>query len=33
MKPPNFFAWYFILRAHYHLTIFQSIRYALWLAR
>lgn len=25
--------WYHILRAHYHWTIFQAIRYALWLAR
>jgi hypothetical protein len=33
MKPPNFFGWYCILRDHYHLTMFQSIRQALWLAR
>jgi hypothetical protein len=26
-------SWYHILRANYHWTIFQAIRYALWLAR
>ncbi len=25
--------WYRILRTHYHWTVFQAIRYALWLAR
>jgi hypothetical protein len=25
--------WYHILRAHHHWTVFQAIRYALWLAR
>ena len=25
--------WYHILRSHYHWTMFQAIRYALWLAR
>jgi hypothetical protein len=25
--------WYRVLRAHYHFTIFQAIRFALWLAR
>lgn len=23
MKPPKFFAWYCMLRAHYHLTMFR----------
>jgi hypothetical protein len=30
---PSLFDWYFILRAHHQWTIFQAIRYALWLAR
>ena len=25
--------WYRVLRAHHHWTIFQAIRFALWLAR
>lgn len=25
--------WYHILRMHYHWTMFQAIRYALWLSR
>jgi len=25
--------WYRILRAHHHWTVFQAIRFALWLAR
>jgi hypothetical protein len=33
MKSPSLFNWYFILRAHHHWTMFQAIRYALWLAR
>ena len=33
MKRLCIFDWYRILRAHYEWTIFQSIRYALWLAR
>jgi hypothetical protein len=33
MRQPNAIEWYCILRAHYHLTMFQSIRYALWLVR
>ena len=32
MKPPSFFGWYEILRTHYHLSVFQSTRYAWWLA-
>jgi hypothetical protein len=33
MKSPSLFDWYFILRAHHQWTVFQAIRYALWLAR
>lgn len=33
MNRNTFFYWYRILRAHYSWTMFQSIRYALWLAR
>jgi hypothetical protein len=33
MKQPSVREWYRILRVHYELTIFQAIRYALWLAR
>jgi hypothetical protein len=33
MKPLSILGWYRILRAHHHWTIFQSIRYALWLTR
>jgi hypothetical protein len=33
MKPLSTLGWYRILRAHHQWTIFQSIRYALWLAR
>ena len=33
MKSPSFFGWYHILRTHYQWTVFQAIRYALWLAR
>jgi hypothetical protein len=33
MKIPSFLGWYRILRAHYGWTVFQAIRYALWLAR
>jgi hypothetical protein len=33
MKALSIFDWYRVLRAHYHWTIFQSVRYALWLAR
>jgi hypothetical protein len=25
--------WYRVLRTHYHWTMFQAVRYALWLAR
>ena len=31
MKPPTIIQWYRILRAHHHWTVFQSIRYAIWL--
>jgi hypothetical protein len=30
---PGFGDWYRILRAHQHWTVFQAIRWALWLAR
>jgi len=33
MKSLTFTEWYRILRAHHHWTVFQSIQYALWLAR
>jgi hypothetical protein len=33
MKPLSILDWYRILRGRQHWTIFQSIRYALWLAR
>lgn len=32
MKPLSILGWYRILRAHQQWTVFQSIRYALWLA-
>jgi hypothetical protein len=33
MKSPSIFEWVQILRAHHQWTLFQAIRYALWLAR
>ena len=33
MKPPSPLEWYRILRAHHQWTVFQAIRYAMWLAR
>ena len=33
MKPLSPLEWYRILRAHHQWTVFQAIRYALWLAR
>jgi len=33
VKPPSLFDWYYILRAQHHWTVFQAIRFALWLAR
>ena len=33
MKSPSLLAWYYILRAHHQWTVFQAIRYALWLTR
>lgn len=33
MKPLSPVEWYRILRAHHQWTVFQAIRYALWLAR
>jgi hypothetical protein len=33
MKSLTFIQWYRILRAHHQWTVFQSIRYALWLMR
>ncbi len=33
VKPPSLFDWYRILRAQHHWTVFQAIRFALWLAR
>ena len=32
-KPLSIVGWYRILRAHHHWTVFQSVRYALWLTR
>jgi len=33
MKPLTFTQWYHILRVHHQWTMFQAIRYALWLTR
>ena len=33
VKSPSLFDWYHILRAQHHWTVFQAIRYVLWLAR
>ena len=33
MKPFTFIQWYRVLRGHHQWTVFQSIRYALWLMR
>lgn len=33
MKRLSVLGWFRILRAHHHWTIFQAIRYALWLSR
>jgi len=33
MKPQTIVDWYRILRARHQWTMFQAIRYALWLAR
>jgi hypothetical protein len=33
MKSQSILDWYRILRAHRQWTMFQAIRYALWLAR
>ena len=33
VKRQSILEWYFILRTHHQWTIFQAIRYALWLAR
>ena len=33
MNRPSMLDWYHILRVHYHFTMFQAIRYALWLTR
>lgn len=33
VKPRSILDWYRILRAHHRWTMFQAIRYALWLAR
>jgi hypothetical protein len=33
MKSLTIIQWYRILRAHHQWTVFQSIRYALWLVR
>lgn len=32
-KSPSLLDWYHILRAHHQWTVFQAIRYALWLTR
>jgi hypothetical protein len=32
-KSPSILGWYYILRAHHQWTVFQAIRYALWLSR
>jgi hypothetical protein len=33
MKSPSLLDWYRLLRAHHQWTMFQAIRYALWLTR
>ncbi len=33
VSSPSLIGWYRILRAHHQWTVFQAIRYALWLAR
>ncbi len=33
MKSPSLLNWYRILRANHQWTVFQAIRYALWMAR
>jgi len=33
MNPAKVLHWYNVLRTHYHFTIFEAIRYALWLTR
>jgi hypothetical protein len=33
MKTPTIFQWYQILRLHDQFTMFQALRFALWLAR
>jgi hypothetical protein len=33
MKTPTMFEWYQILRDNYHFTVFQALRFAVWLAR
>jgi hypothetical protein len=33
MKTLSVLDWYRVLRAHHEWTLFQAIRYALWLAR
>jgi len=33
MRRLSIFDWYRVLRVQHHWTIFQAIRYALWLAR
>ena len=32
-KRQSILEWYFVLRTHHQWTVFQAIRYALWLAR
>ena len=32
-KSPSLLGWYHILRTHHQWTVFQAIRYALWLTR
>lgn len=33
MNPLRILHWYNVLKAHYQFTIFQTIRYGLWLTR
>jgi len=33
MKTPTIFQWYGILRHNYQFTMFQAVRFALWLTR
>jgi len=33
VKSLSILQWYHVLRMHYHWTVFEAVRFALWLAR